>query len=478
MITITIDSQLTIQKLNDSQVHALEKLLSIMNPTYKKMHQMGNFRALHSVDQFIKYYKKPFPDTIVCGRGAIEWIEPWIRSQKEVYQIERDVADVSLETPLTSKIELREYQEKPFNEITENMGVVKLGTGFGKSIITLKLIEKLQQKTLIIVPRGHLLKQYVKDIETLFPDANIGTIQGAKKSIGDITIATIQTLSNMHKRGELAKLSRSFGCCIVDECHQFITEKRLEVIHSLSPKYLYGMTATPERSDEQDDAIFFTFGKILIDYELPQEKPDVKIFFSNVVIPPKDYHMVIEDQVENEDRNAYIAEIIEKQVKTGRRMLILTKRIVHAQNIMKMLSFKKGVYEIHSGMKDEERDELFHTFRDNTREYKVIFGTYSLLGTGSDIPSLDTLMLAGDLKSKVLQKQSVGRVLRLFDDKKAPRVIDIADHLNPFLKRQHHARVELYKENGWDIEYKNKKVKQNRAGVSDRQIELWLKKGQ
>lgn len=449
-----------------------------MNPTYKKMHQMGNFRALHSVDQFIKYYKKPFPDTIVCGRGAIEWIEPWIRSQKEVYQIERDVADVSLETPLKSKIELREYQEKPFNEITENMGVVKLGTGFGKSIITLKLIEKLQQKTLIIVPRGHLLKQYVKDIETLFPDANIGTIQGAKKSIGDITIATIQTLSNMHKRGELAKLSRSFGCCIVDECHQFITEKRLEVIHSLSPKYLYGMTATPERSDEQDDAIFFTFGKILIDYELPQEKPDVKIFFSNVVIPPKDYHMVIEDQVENEDRNAYIAEIIEKQVKTGRRMLILTKRIVHAQNIMKMLSFKKGVYEIHSGMKDEERDELFHTFRDNTREYKVIFGTYSLLGTGSDIPSLDTLMLAGDLKSKVLQKQSVGRVLRLFDDKKAPRVIDIADHLNPFLKRQHHARVELYKENGWDIEYKNKKVKQNRAGVSDRQIELWLKKGQ
>lgn len=478
MIKLKIDSQLTINGLNGYQVDKLEKLLSIPNPTYKKMYQMGNFRALHSVSQFIEYFEKPYPDTLVCGRGTREWIEPWLRSQKEVYNVDDTTVEIPLETPVTSKIELREYQKKPFDEIRKESGILKLGTGFGKSVIALKLIERIQQKTLIIVPRGHLLKQYVKDIETFMPDVRVSVIQAQKKDVsGDVVIGTIQTLSNMAKREEISGIGKSFGCVIVDECHQFVTEKRLKVIHSFSPRYLYGMTATPERSDEQCDAIKFTFGKILIDYELPQEKPDVKVYFSNVVIPPKDYHLVIDDQVENEDRNAFIAELVEKQVKQGRRLLVLTKRIIHAQRIMEMLSFKRGVYEIHSQMSDDERNELLSAFRKNTKKYKVIFGTYALLGTGSDIPSLDTLMLAGDLKSKVLQKQSVGRVLRLFDDKKNPRVIDIADHMNPFLSRQHRERTKLYKENGWDVEYKNKRIKQNKAGVSDRQIEMWLKKG-
>ena len=75
-----------------------------------------------------------------------------------------------------------------------------------------------------------------------------------------------------------------------------------------------------------------------------------------------------------------------------------------------------------------------------------------LLGTGFDLPSLDRLILVGDMKSDVLTVQTTGRILRLLEGKN-PIIYDMCDEKNGILKNQYMQRKKLYKEKNWKLEY-------------------------
>lgn len=107
-----------------------------------------------------------------------------------------------------------------------------------------------------------------------------------------------------------------------------------------------------------------------------------------------------------------------------------------------------GVYHIESGTKGKA--DLLKGFKDGSIPYSCIIGTGSLLGTGFDVPSLDRLIIAGDMRSSVLTIQSVGRILRLLNGKN-PQVIDMCDDKNPMLLSQYRSRKKVYSSNGWDI---------------------------
>ena len=362
--------------------------------------------------------------------------------------IKYDLTDINLSEPLKFNGELRDYQVGIVDEILEagNNGVIKLGTGFGKTLIACEIIRKLNKTALIIVPRVSLLTQF-KDTLKEFYNYEAGIIQGQTRIFKDITVASISSL----KKGDIDKLSES-SIVIMDEAHTAISNKRLGIIQSFNPKYLYALTATPARSDGQGDAIFFTFGKVLINKALPQEKPQVQIVKSDAEIEVShEYHEMIDEMVENVNRNFLIARLAESEAENGRKILILTKRIEHYSNITRLI---EGDYKIHcisSDMKQSERDELLTKLRNNEQVFDIILGTYSMLSTGVDIPALDTIIFAGDLKSDVLAEQSIGRILRIFKGKQHPKVIDIDDNLNGILHRQHLARRKFYKDNEWEI---------------------------
>ena len=60
---------------------------------------------------------------------------------------------------------------------THGGGLLALHTGFGKTILALNIISKLNVKTLIIVHKEFLLRQWVERIEQFLPDARVGKIQ-------------------------------------------------------------------------------------------------------------------------------------------------------------------------------------------------------------------------------------------------------------------------------------------------------------
>ena len=65
---------------------------------------------------------------------------------------------------------------------------------------------------------------------------------------------------------------------------------------------------------------------------------------------------------------------------------------------------------------------------------------------GLDIPKLDTLILATPMSDII---QSVGRILRVHDEKKEPIVVDIIDDRVKMCKKLYFLRNKTYLSKGW-----------------------------
>ena len=444
-MNILITNKILITGASQEVKSTIKNSLTIRNPLFYKMLNMGKIKALYNVPEFFKYYNEA-DNTLIVGRGVKEKLFKYLKSKDIDYDVKKSLCGEKIKSIPNGKFTPRSYQIGDIERIAKNKnGIIRLGTGYGKTPIACALIGKLGRTTLYIVPRTHLLKQFSKEFYKMY-GFKPAVIQGKEIKRGEVTVATIQTL--VRRPEILQKIKNKFGMIIVDECHTFITEKRLAVIQSFNPKYLYGMTATPRRTDEQGEAIFFTFGEIIIDKELKRTLPEVKLVYSNANIRMNEYADMIYEQVSNEIRNKLIADITINELKEGRKIMILTKRIQHYKLIKELLP-DEGVYMISSAEKQDRRLKLMEQLREGKKDFSVIIGTYSMLSHGTDIPALDTLIFAGDLRSDVLTEQSSGRILRLFGDKKDPKIIDIVDNLNPILFNQAKDRIKFYRKQKW-----------------------------
>ena len=163
-----------------------------------------------------------------------------------------------------SDIELRPDQEAAIEKtIDKDFGVIVSPPGSGKTIIGLEIIAQKRQPALIIVHRKQLFDQWIDRIQSFLkiPKKEIGQIGNQKFKVGkEITVAMIQSLSRSE---EIEKISNSFGTIIVDECHHIPAKSFREAIVNFNSFYLYGLTATPKRKNNDEKLIYVYIGNIL-----------------------------------------------------------------------------------------------------------------------------------------------------------------------------------------------------------------------
>ena len=106
---------------------------------------------------------------------------------------------------------------------TSGGGLLALHTGFGKTCLGLNIISRINLKTLIIVHKEFLLRQWIERIEQFLPDARVGRIQAQVIDVEDkdIVICMLQSLSMKEYPQELFN---EYGLTIVDECFPFKTK--------------------------------------------------------------------------------------------------------------------------------------------------------------------------------------------------------------------------------------------------------------
>ena len=382
-------------------------------------------------------------------------------------------------------IEVRDYQREAFvHSITKNRCLLLSPTASGKSLIIylmlifnlLRLKESKQNKILIIVPTTSLVEQLFKDFKDYGynSERNVHKIyQGHEKETNKrVIITTWQSIYNLPKTW-----FKDFGMVIGDEAHLFKAVSLTKIMTKLLKcKYRVGLTGTLDGTKTHKlvlEGLFGTVNKVVSTSELQEsgKLADLKIFCLVLkhdkeachMLKDKTYQEEMDYLVSNEKRNKYIRNLA---LSLSGNTLLLFQYVEKHGEVLKELIDEKGenrkIFYIHGGVETDEREQVRAiTEKSDNAIIVASFGTFS---TGINIRNLHNIIFASPSKSRIRNLQSIGRGLRLKDDKSTATLYDIADDLSYNEKENYtlahfRERINIYNEEDFEYEIHNVELK-------------------
>ena len=152
-------------------------------------------------------------------------------------------------------LELREYQQEALEnlqkmrETGETIALLYHATGVGKTVTAVTDAKAVGGRTLFLVNALKLADQAEKTFANIWPDATRGQYTGSSKEKNvDVLFATVQSIAGNLKEF----LPDTFEYIVIDECHHAKAETFQRILGYFKPKFILGLTATPERSDGEN----------------------------------------------------------------------------------------------------------------------------------------------------------------------------------------------------------------------------------
>jgi superfamily II DNA or RNA helicase/HKD family nuclease len=129
-------------------------------------------------------------------------------------------------------------------------GLVVLATGLGKTWLA-AFDSRPFARVLFVAHREEILSQAMSSFRRIRPEAQFGRYDGTEKDEGaEILFASIQTLG---RAGHLRRFAPdAFDYIVVDEFHHASAASYRGLLDHFTPRFLLGLTATPDRSDGAD----------------------------------------------------------------------------------------------------------------------------------------------------------------------------------------------------------------------------------
>lgn len=446
-LEILINSEIYLKKIQLSQklIEFLRDNLNFLNSDYIVKKQLG--KTAYNIEKYFKLIEET-PEGIIIPRGFASSLVKFCNSENIPIKIidERCKQD---EIVVNSKIDLLPHQEEVLERAeSKDFGVIVSPPGSGKTIIGLELIAQKKQPTLILVHRKQLFDQWIDRIQNFLsiPKKQIGQIGNQKDKIGkEVTVAMIQSLT----RGDLTELKNRFGMVIVDECHHIPAKSFREVITQLNCYYLYGLTATPKRKNNDEKLIYVYIGNII--YEMTQKelldqqnsKAEINIRETELFVPfdykIDNYETVSQVLIFDTARNSQILKDIDENISRFKSILILTERKSHV-NILNL--YLKEKYEtIAISGDDSERSRKSKLEQIDQGHFKIIISTGQYFGEGIDISALECLFIVYPFTFEGKLVQYIGRVQR---SGKPPVIFDYRDSKIDYFDKMFKQRNRYY----------------------------------
>jgi len=431
-LNISISNQIYLAKnyLSRSLVNYLKDNLNFYNADFLIKKKIGA-----SVFRVEKYFKlvQAADDKIAIPRGFLDKLINFLKENKIAFQI-ADQRDKLGKIKFETSYKLFPYQNEAVNEIIKKEnGILVAPPGSGKTIIGLDIITKQKQPALILVHKKQIFNQWLERIESFLniPKREIGQYAANKKKLGKkITVAMVQTLSNTSSE----ELDKKFGLILVDECHHMPARTFRKVITKFNPYYLYGLTSTPKRKNNDTELIFIFLGEIL--HTIPmvfakkdeenQKKPPGKRFggFQNdlkIIIRETDLEMPFKIRTDNVQllfktvvfdsrRNQQIVSDVKTQADQNKKCLILTERKEHVEILNYHLKREYETIVLTGELTEKQRREKVKQIQ--AGHFQIIIATGQLIGEGADFSDLDCLFLAFPFAFEGKLIQYIGRINR------------------------------------------------------------------
>jgi superfamily II DNA or RNA helicase len=448
-IQIILNKQVLIQRkeLTPELIIFLRENLNFVNSDYIIKKKLGKNTF------FIQPYFKMLEEKegfVLLPRGFIGRLLRFLNDKKIKYLL-IDERKKLTEVNFSFKASLYEYQQQAV-DITDKkeIGIIVAPPGSGKTIMALAIAVNKRQPALIIVHRRQLFDQWIERIQSFLgiAEAFIGKIAPGQQKIGThITVAMIQSLATIDTTSDVFN---SFGLIIIDECHHIPAKTFREVITRFSSYYLYGLTATPVRKNNDEKLIFIHIGdvihevRLLAENSLSCKKVSVIIRETGLLIPfdyrtdkPETLHQIL---VHDSARNQLIIEDIKTEVNASKKILVLTERKAHIDVLRQYLKDKFEVITISGEDSASARKSKLQQIKEG--HFQVLISTGQFFGEGTDLDNLDCLILAYPFAFEGKLIQYMGRVQR---GEITPLIYDYRDICIEYLEKQFRQRNRYYK---------------------------------
>ncbi len=388
---------------------------------------------------------------------------------------------------LGQKFEVRDYQiDAIYHSLKFNRALLLSPTASGKSFIIYALIryyshlikDKSNNKCLLVVPTTSLVEQMYSDFKTYGWDVkkNCHRLYSGYSNQTDkkVLISTWQSLYKLPK-----KYFEQFGAVFGDEAHLFKSKSLTELMTKLENcKYRIGLTGTLDGTQTHKlvlEGLFGAVNKVTSTKKLMDKKQLSNLTIRCLILKHTEenskmvtkgkYQDEVDYLVSSESRNNFLRNLAIKM--KGNTLVLFQLVEKHGKKLYEIIKEKaaddRKVFYIFGGVEADEREAI----RGITEKEKdaIIVASYGTFSTGVNIRNLHNIIFASSSKSRIRNLQSIGRGLRLGDNKTNAVLYDIADDLTykskeNFTLKHFQERVSIYTQEEFDYEIHNVSLKE------------------
>ena len=321
--------------------------------------------------------------------------------------------------------ELRRYRDMGVNK-----ALVVSATGSGKTYLAAFDAKNYDAKrVLFVVHRDKILVDAKETFMKIFgSERTYGLYVGKNKDLDCDFIFASNIMLSQHLNDFDPN---EFDYIIMDECHHAAASSYRAIMNYFKPGFLLGITATPERMDNQD--VFEMF-----DRNVPYELRLKDAIINDLVVPFhyygirdkladysfKDNSKIAKEiaKVENID---FISKEIQKHYPAGKlKALAFCTNIAHCQLMADEFNDAGFNAVALTGKNDlGQRIKAFNDLQDDNNSLEIICAI-DVLNEGVDIPQVNMVLFLRPTESSTIFLQQLGRGLRKYEGKQYVTVLD------------------------------------------------------
>jgi superfamily II DNA or RNA helicase/diadenosine tetraphosphate (Ap4A) HIT family hydrolase/HKD family nuclease len=322
-------------------------------------------------------------------------------------------------------------------------GLVVLATGLGKTWLSAFDSDRPEyRRVLFVAHREKILNQAIDNFRRVRPNASIGRMNASQRETdADLLFASVQTLGRIEHLSKFA--STAFDYIVIDEFHHAAATTYRRIIDYFQPRFLLGLTATPERMDG-GDLLALCQENLVFEASVPDGVsagllcafqylgvPDM-VDYAN--IPWRNARFDPTELTAAVATDARAQNALEQFRKHGAQRCIAFCVSQRHANFMAEFFTARGLrtVAVHAGNESAPRTTSLQQLASG--ELDIIFSV-DMFNEGVDVPNIDTVLMLRPTESTVIWMQQFGRGLRKAPNKPYLKVIDYIGNHRSFLMK-------------------------------------------
>ncbi|HAP4624345.1 TPA: DEAD/DEAH box helicase [Enterococcus faecalis] len=380
---------------------------------------------------------------------TLEWVDAFEKNYHPIVNRKMLVQDVSENECLDTQYILPNSMQKEalrslkaLRETGATKGMIVSATGTGKTYLAAFDVQQFHPKRVLFIVHSELILMKALESFKLIlggKDDDYGVLSGNSKNFdAKYLFGTIQTVSKSEYQERLGK--EAFDYILIDEVHKAGAKSYIKAIEFFNPKFLLGMTATPERTDNFNIFELFDYN---VAYEIRlQAALEAELlcpfYYFGVTDYEKDGEIIDETtdlkRLLQKERVDFLIKKINYYGYSGDspRGLVFCSRKDEARQLAEMFNDRgiPGAYLSGDHNFDKREKEIK---RLDTGEIHYIF-TVDIFNEGIDIPKVNQVIMLRNTQSSIIFIQQLGRGLRKDPSKEFVTVIDfIGNYKNNYM---------------------------------------------